>query len=875
MRISNASTVVILVIMVLAILLLMPRLVPAPTPVSSAEHNITGNPIPGHMPLAHTADSISSQVMQTYGKLPLSFEINQGQTAPEVRFLSRGAGYELFLTSTEAVMMVGAPVQADRHRLEGPSAKWSAPASVLRVKLVGSNVAAMVQGVEELPGKSNYFIGNDPKKWRTNVQQYAKVQYHDVYPGIDLLYYGNQGQLEHDFVVAPGADPKSIRLSIEGAQKLSLDNEDSLVVRTDDGELQLKKPMVYQEIAGVRQGVRGRFVLDGNQAGFAVGPYDPSRALVIDPVLIYSTFLGGSDVDGCCGVIAVDAAGNAYFSGTTRSVDYPTTSGSFQSTFAGAPAICNQPSIGACGDTVVTKLNAAGTAIVYSTYLGGTGADANYGLALDSAGNVYVSGVTESTDFPITPGALQPHYNGGNCTGGYILCGDVFVSKINATGSQLVYSTYLGGNDNDYPQNLTVDTAGDAYVVGQTSSADFPTTPGVFQPNLAGPQNAFVSKLNATGTKLQYSSFLGGSGSDGAYDGIQVDAVGSAYVSGITGSTDFPVTTNAYQSHLAGDDDLFLAVVNPAGTKLLYSTYFGGSGKDVTYSNGALDTLGNIYIPGFTASADFPATPGAYQTTFGGGICNAWYGVNCSDAFVVKLNPLKGGAASLVYSTYLGTDREDQGFGIAVDMQGNAYITGVTSSKDFPMVNSIQAINRGRTTGFIAKLNPAGSSLLFSTFLGGSNSDAGNIAVDQSGNMFVGGGATSTDFPTTPRALQPAFAGGSSDLYVAKIGANNAPGVSFFPTSLAFGRQSVGSVSPPQTVVLSNMGSAPLSLASIQTTGNFTQTNNCEGTLAGAGTCGISITFSPSGVGSRTGTLALSDNAIGSPQKLILTGTGK
>jgi len=827
--------------------------------------------VPGAVKFSSSGQS--QQTLQQFAKLPLSFEINEGQTAPEVRFLSRSAGYQLFLTANEAVMMVGGTSQPDRRRPNQPI-QAPTPASVLRMKLVASNQSSKVEGREELEGKSNYFIGNDPAKWRTNVSQFAKVQYHNVYPGIDLLYYGNQGQLEHDFVIAPGADLKRIHLAIDGPAEMAVDNQGSLLMKLANGNVQLKKPVVYQQIAGMRREVTAQYVVAENDVSFSVGKYDKRYALVIDPVLTYSTFLGGTGDEGGPNVsIAVDSAGNAYVAGDTRSFDYPTTAGSVQTAFGGSPSICDQFFPSLCGDAMITKINPSGTAIVYSTYLGGNNADAIYGLVVDAGGNVYASGLTESTNFPVTPGAFQQNFGGANCPG-YATCGDAFVTKINSTGSALVYSTYLGGSDNDYCEGLAVDSAGNAYVTGPTQSVDFPTTPGVFQPAYGGSGDAFVSKLNAVGSKLLYSTYLGGSSGDDGFD-IKVDAAGRAYIAGETNSFDFPITSTAYQSHVAGDDDIFATVVSANGAKLVYSTYLGGSGKDWAYGS-AVDSTGNFYLTGYTASSDFPVTGGAFQTTFGGGICNTWYGVNCSDAFIAKLSTSKSGAASLVYSTYLGGSKEDQAPSIAVDSQGNAYVTGWSASVDFPLVNPIQALNHGQDDVMVAKLDPTGSSLLYSTFLGGSNFELGSwIALDQAGNAYVTGYTQSTDFPTTPRALQPVFAGGRNDLFVLKLSSNNAAGVSFVPVSLAFSPQTVGTVSPQQTVVLNNVGSAALRITSIQTTGNFSQTNTCGASVAGGGSCAVSITFSPSTAGNRSGTLSVTDNASGSPQKLVLSGIGK
>jgi len=396
------------------------------------------------------ADGVQSQrVLQQFATLPLSFEINQGQAAPEVRFVSKGDGYRLFLTSSEAVMMVGGMSPPERLHPAQRATQPSEALSVLRMKLVDSNDSAKVEGIDELEGKSNYFIGNDPSKWHTNVAQYAKVKYHNVYPGVDLVYYGNQGQLEHDFVIAPGADVHRIRFSIDGASQLSLDRQGALNLTLSVGIAQLRKPTVYQEIAGTRHEVNADYVLARNEVSFQIGDHDKRYALVIDPVLSYSTFLGGTGEEGGPNVsVAVDSAGNAYVAADSRSFDYPTTAGSVQPASAGSASICDQFFIELCGDAVLTKINPSGTAIVFSTYLGGNSADAIYGLVVDAAGNVYVSGLTESTNFPVTPGAYQQNFGGANCPG-YQNCGDAFVTKINSTGSALVYSTYLGGGDND------------------------------------------------------------------------------------------------------------------------------------------------------------------------------------------------------------------------------------------------------------------------------------------------------------------------------------------------------------------------------------------------------------------------------------------
>jgi hypothetical protein len=464
------------------------------------------------------------KVVDTYGKLPLSFEANQGQSDAQVKFLSHGSGYTLFLTSTDAVLFLqkaapsGGVKQNGRARMDehsplqnlshGDDAKTES--ALLRIKLVGANPAPQLTGFDELPGTANYFIGNDPKKWHTDVPTYAKVKYHAVYPGVDLVYYGNQRQLEHDFIVAPGADPRLISLRLEGAKKLSLDLHGDLVLKTQNGEIRFQKPVIYQKVDGGRQEIAGAYKLKGkNRVGFEVAAYDVTKPLVVDPTLVYSTYLGGSSYD-LGQAIAVDSAGSAYVTGSSQSTDFPTTTGAFQTALPG-PA-----------NVFVSKLNAAGSGLVYSTYLGGSSGENGYGIAVDSGGSAYVTGRTFSTDFPTTTGAYQT----SNASGG---CCDVFVTKLNAAGSGLVYSTYLGGSNADYAYGIAVDSVGSAYVTGATYSTNFPTTTGAYQTaNSSNPSysdDAFVTKLNAAGSGLVYSTYLGGSDIDEGH-AIAVDSGG-------------------------------------------------------------------------------------------------------------------------------------------------------------------------------------------------------------------------------------------------------------------------------------------------------------------------------------------------------------
>src|SRR5438552_3467713 len=547
-----------------------------------------------------------ARVSETYGKLPLHFEANQGQTHQDVRFLARGPGYSLYLTAGEAVLVLTKP---------NPDATQArATPVVVRMSVVGAAPKPLVSGLDELPGKANYLIGN-PAKWRTNVPTYAKVHYRAVYPGIDLVYYGNQRQLEYDFVVSPGADPERIVLGFQGAERLEINAEGELVLHAAGGAIRQRVPLIYQEIDGVRTKIEGRYVLkDAHRVGFQVAAYDPSRPLVIDPTLVDSTYLGGSGWDYGYG-IAVDAAGSAYVTGVTRSTDFPTAS-PLQATTGG----------GVEGDAFVTKLDPTGSALVYSTYLGGRGVDYGYGIAVDAAGSAYVTGQTTSTDFPTTIGAFQTTKGGSY---------NAFVTKLNPTGSALVYSTYLGGSGGERGFGIAVDAAGNAYVTGTTGSTNFPTTPGAFQTTGGG---VFVSKLDAAGSALLYSTYLGGSGDDRGY-GIAVDAAGSAYVTGSADSTDFP-TVNPLQAANGGVGDAFVSKLDATGSALLYSTYLGGSARDAA-SGIAVDAAGSAYVTGYTISTNFP-TMNPLQAAHGGGY---------TDAFVSKLD---AAGTALLYSTYLG-----------------------------------------------------------------------------------------------------------------------------------------------------------------------------------------------------------------------------
>lgn len=662
-----------------------------------------------------------------YGRLPLAFEANAGQMDGRVRFLSRGPGYAMFLTGDEAVLSL-------RRSEPAPSDS----AAVMRMRLIGAQPASSIAGEGELPGKINYFIGNDPSKWRTNVPAYAKVRYRDVYRGIDLVYYGNQRQLEYDFILAPGANPGDVQVRFDEARNIRIDHRGDLILSVAGGKIRQPKPLIYQTVAGIKKEIAGRYVMTGKQQiGFDVGSYDASLPLVIDPTLVYSTYLGGSGMDQSFG-IAVDSFGSAYVTGQTLSADFPWTGSVYQPAHAGGNL-----------DVFITKLTPDGRALAYSTYLGGSGGDQGFDIAVDNSGNAYVGGSTSSTNFPTMAGAFDRTHNGNI---------DAFVTKLNPIGSALLYSTYLGGTGADLGEKgIVLDSAGNAYVTGRTNSPNFPTTLGAFQRTLAGSFDVFVTKLNSVGSDLMYSTYLGGTGLDQSSD-IAIDSLDNAYVTGTTLSSNFPTTQGAFNPSSNGSFEAFVTKVDATGMGLVYSTYLGTTGLE--FGNGiTVDDAGHAYVTGQTTSASFPTTAGAFQRTFGG----------TADAFVTKLNSAGSG---LVYSTFLGGTANDNGLGIALDASFYAHVTGGTVSSDFPTTpGAMQAsFAGGMFDAFVTKLNATGPwPLLYSTYLGGTFSDFGSgITLDPAGNVYVTGGTSSPDFLVTDGAFGTIYSG-SNDAFVAKI----------------------------------------------------------------------------------------------------------
>jgi hypothetical protein len=739
---------------------------------------------------SQTSNSVRTEgeLRASYGALPLSFELNQGQTDGAVDFLARAGGYLLFLTPTEAVMAFdNSTAHSGKWNREGfLSTDRNKPVPtrlIVRMKLEGANPAASVQGLDQLASRANYFSGADPSQWHTDIPSYARVRYAQVYPGIDMLFYGNQRQLEYDFVVAPGADPNVIQIAFKGIEGAEIGRMGDLLLRTAQGDLELSKPIAYQERNGTREEVSASYIRNGvSGIGFQLGDYDRSRPLIIDPVLVYSTYLGGHGFDQGY-AIAVDSSGSAYVTGRTGAADFPITPGVFQTTFGGGDAL------------FVAKLNPQGTALVYSTYINGAYGN---GIAVDSAGNAYVTGEASTLNFPTTPGAFQTAPYGF----------DTFVTKLNATGSALVYSARFGGNFDDFGRAIALDAAGNAYITGWTvclaPTCTFPTV-NAFQPNYGGGYNdAFVTKINSLGSALVYSTYLGGgqiiNATEDWGEGIAVDSAGSAYVTGYTYAPDFPVTPGAYDTSRAGLD-AFVTKFTPNGASLVYSTFFGGAGRELGQGI-AVDASGNAYVTGSTESFDspftkeyegFPVTPGALQT------------IGSYDAFVTKLNPQ---GSALVYSTYLGgTGGVDRAWGIAIDSLGNATITGDTkanaeNTNNFPVVDAVQTnYGGGLSDAFVSKLNPAGTALVHSTYLGGSLSDEGRgIALNGSGDAFATGSTSSYNFPTA-NPLQASNGGElihHDDAFVLKIGATGSTtalsSLTLNPTSVSGGSTSQGTV---------------------------------------------------------------------------------
>ena len=684
-----------------------------------------------HQAAARASSQVRERVANAYSRLPLSFEQNVGQTDSDVRFLSRGSGYALFLTDREAIVS-----------LRNPKSKRSAGPTVLRMGLEGGRSATRARGLSPLEGKTNYLRGRTAESWKTNISNYERVRFDGVYPGIDLIYYGNQRQLEYDFLVAPGKDPGQIRLSFRGAERVEVDRNGDLLLHTTDGVVRQQRPVLYQTRNGKRQPVAGSYQLltrarQSDQASivsFKVAKYDASLPLVIDPILTYSTYLGGVFDDEAL-TVCTDKYGCAYVAGCTESPKIPF-GGAIQNDIQGK-------------DGFICKLNAAGCAFVWSTYLGAEGDECVNGLALDADRNVYVTGTTNSLEFPVTAEAFLRQYQGGTT--------DAFITKINPQGTLLIYSTYLGGSKPDDGRGIAVDQDGNAYVTGATGSPnDFPITSDAFQKVYGngnaqggGSSDAYVFKLNALGSAPVYSSYLGGGPtvkSDGADWGnsIAVDARRNAYVTGATNALDFPKKL-AFQSRIE-KFDAFVTKVLPGGDALEFSTYLGGAKYDEGFGI-CVDSSENVYVVGTTASPLFAGDPGAgtqplFLTKFRGGN---------SDAFVTKLNSK---ATRLSFFRYVGGGKADFGRGICVDSARNVWVTGTVNVPNQATISSGTDPVVSDSDAFVLKLSPGGEKDLYYTTLKGAKDDFGNaICSDPYDGIYVVGSTLSPTF--TKGAVKP------------------------------------------------------------------------------------------------------------------------
>lgn len=674
--------------------------------------------------------------------MPLAFEANRGQTDRRVRYLARGAGFTLFLTERGAVF--------DLQR-EG-----SGRGVAVALDPVGADPTPRLTGRVRQAATSSYFLGDDPRRWRRGVPGFAEVRYEEVYPGIDLEFRGDRSGAEYDFVVAPGVDPGRIGYRLRGTDGLRLDDDGDLVAPTAVGDFVHRAPVAYQRIDGARVPVSARYRLADGVVGFQVGTYDPGRPLVIDPDtdLEYSTFLGGGGGAGAGDGselgedLAVDGD-DVYLTGATQSADFPTTTGAYDDTTNGVL------------DAFAAKFTsdgAGGMTLAYSTFIGGSDLDYADSIAV-SQGDVYLTGDTESKDFPVTAGAYDPTANGDQPD-------DAFVVRLSPDGqgaADLAYSTFLGSSGYERASGIAVD-GGDISVAGYTASAAFPTTPGAYDTSFGRFANAYYAVLSPDGAgaaDLVYSTFLGGNGQNSASDVTL--AGGDAFVTGETTGTDFPTTVGAYDRSYSrgGRHDIFMVQLSPdgaGGADLVYSTYLGVGGDDSGW--GVAVSEGDVYLTGLTSSPRFPTVTGAYDRTFNGEY----------DAFVVRLSPDGNGAADLRYSTFLGGRGEDFATDLTV-VDEDAYVVGGTDSAGFPTTRgAYDRSANGELDAFISRIRtgPGTAGLAYSTFLGGSRWDITDGIAVVGGTVLAGGDTQSAGFPTTPGAFDQTR-DGPSDAFVARV----------------------------------------------------------------------------------------------------------
>ena len=707
----------------------------------------------------------AAQPAAVSANLPLYFEASSGQSDIPAQFMARGHDYQFLISPAEAKILLR---------------NTDAGSAIVRMQFIGANPQAQIRGDAELRGKINYLTGNDPAHWQTGVATFAKVQVGELYPGINLVYYGNQQQLEYDFTIAPGANPDAIAIHFTGTDRISINSRGDLVLKLANGEVRQPKPLIYQTTDGTRKEIEGGYrLLNAHTAAFTLGNYDRTSPLVIDPELSYSTYFGGTSGETAWAVAVNTNDGSIYVTGETLSQLLRTNGtsfafpipGAFQTSFQGGKLR---------GDAFVARFNSSGTNLIYLTYLGGNADDGAFGIAVDGAGDAFVTGFTDSPNFPVTANAIQPAISGvaNKQTGFYAV--DAFVTELNPGGSNLIYSTYLGGSGSDAANAIALDSFTNAYVAGFTYSSNFPVTGNAFQKKLACTNtfvnaNAFIAKIGPGGSNLLYSTYFGGSNFDEAFS-IAVDSSNYVYVTGYTASTNFP-NTNAFQKHLNGSaqktsaDDGFVAKFDPTGTNLLYSSFLGGTNTDLAYGI-AVDNNGGAYVTGWTVSTNFPNTVGTNVTGLYSYVTTNTLNIGlATNVFLTKIT--NGTQAGIAWSVVFGGYRVDVGQGVAVDPAGNVFVVGSTSSTNFPCfptnaINNLRSTNSGNSDVFVTALNSTGTSLLYSIRLGGTGNDFGyGIAVDPLDNAYIVGQTYSTNFPAL-NAYQT-FRNGTNDTFLAKI----------------------------------------------------------------------------------------------------------
>ncbi len=818
-----------------------------PSPLNQDSH------VPG--PRAQGRGSLHEE---QYGELPLTFEPNEGQAPADARFVARARGASVLLQDH------GATLVTTGRREDG-----SEQQTMLRMSLAGGKWAQSPVAREQQEGTTNYLVGNDPTNWHAGIANFGQVLYEGVYPGIDLVFYGNHRRLEHDFRVAMGADYRQIRVRVDGAKSLVTTAEGALEVRTEGATLRFEPPAVYQTKGRERVTVEGRYlVLGQNEFGFELGTYDKEIPIVIDPVLSYSTYLAGSNSD-LGAAIAVDQNGSAYITGYTNSTDFPAK--------GTAPGTCG----GNCNisNVFVTKLNAKGTALVYSTIVGGSGSDQATAIAIDAYGNAVVTGTTSSVDFPQKNGTtvVMSTYNSHG-----------FVFSLTPSGTGFHYATYLGGDGQDTGTGVALDSAGNAYVSGITSSTNFPVTAGhqIGTPpaNYYG-NDIFVVKLAKLG-HLQYATLIGGNGSGNPYlnyypsysvISVGVDLNGEATVGGAAYSG-LITTVGAYQSSYPNKISApsgFLQKLDATGATLLYGTYFGGTEGQDYISQILVDSLGYTYATGTAGSVDFPTTPGAYQTANAG---------TQSIAFVTKMDP---SLSTLEFSTLLGGSKSmawqgsSNGMALALDSNNDVMVAGSTTQTDFPLVSPLVTELPfsqffPTATAFVSVLNPSGSGLTYSTLFGGSTGAvASGVAADLNGDAYIAGTTQDTDLPTTPGAFQSKLSttGYQQHAFATKFSLSQANTSACFSTNSLYFTSIDGAVSYPQTLAITNCGTLPLTISGVVNsnpafTGDLT---TCK-TIAPTKTCNMTMRYAPlAGSSYDSGTLTFQDNAPLSTQIVELS----